>query len=192
MGLELFNNLFNGTKENGFVQNFIKELSGSLQKNNQNNKSNQNSKNVTNLKEEGNLYQVVDMGIDSVFLQDTKTNKVFEEKDISKNLLDKIGNDTILKYENGKYVIEKELTEKFLDSLVDIKEFKKIQEDFIKESNILNIDSNTIFKIQSKENNYSILSYENGSIKVPNALIPFWTEKGDGLYFKNNKFNRKL
>lgn len=192
MGLDLFNNLFNSTKENGFVQNFIKELSNSLKKESQNSKDNQSNIDVTNLKEEGNLYQVVDMGANSAFLQDTKTNKVFEEKNMSKNLLEKIGNDTVLKYENGEYVIEEELTKKFLDSLVNIKEFKKIQEDFIKESNILNINSNTLFKIQSKEDNYSVLTYGNDSIKVPNELIPFWAEKGEQLYFKNNKFNRKL
>lgn len=46
-----------------------------------------------------------------------------------------------------------------------------------------------------KEKDYSILSYENdgkNTIKVPNALIPFWSKNGDNLYYKDGKFNRDL
>ena len=77
--------------------------------------------------------------------------------------------------------------------MVGIKEYKEIQNSFIKESNILEMDLNTRYKLESREDNYCLLSYENdekNTIKVPNELIPFWTKDGDKLYYKDGKFNR--
>lgn len=183
MKLDLFNNLFNNVKENNVVKNFIKELSDFLEKKN------------NNLKQENCLYQVIEIDGDGVYLQNVNNNKVCRETDIKKELLDKIGNDTILSYKNGEYVIEEEMTKEFFDSLVDIKEYKKIQEDFIKESNILEIDSNTKYKIQKFGKDYKILQYGNegeNTIKVPNALIPFFANENTELYYKNGKFNRNV
>ena len=190
MNLDLFNNILNNVKENDFVQNFIKELSNHLE--NVNNKLPKNGMNLSDLKQENCLYQVVEMGVDSAYLRNINTNQVSKETDISKEILDKIGNDSVLRYKNGKYIIEDELTQKFFDSLIEIDEFEKIQNDFEKESNILDIDSNTKYKIQQKEQNYCILSYSDNKdkIKVPNALIPFWASIGENLYYKNGKFNR--
>lgn len=63
-----------------------------------------------------------------------------------------------------------------MDSLVGIKEYKEIQDNFIKESNILEIDPNTRYKIEIKDKDYCILSYgndEKNTIKVPKEIIPF-------------------
>lgn len=76
------------------------------------------------LKQEDCLYQVVEMGLDGAYLQNLKDNKVYKETDILEETLRKIGNDTILKYKNGKYTIEEELTEKFFEGLIDINEYK--------------------------------------------------------------------
>lgn len=76
-----------------------------------------------------------------------------------------------------------------------IEEYKEIKNNFIKESNILEINPDTKYKIEIKDEDYSILSYENdekNTIKVPNALIPFWSKNGDNLYYKDEKFNRDL
>lgn len=194
MNLDLFNNLLNNTKENNIIQNFIKELSNYLEKNN-NQLSNKNDNNVksNSLKQEDCLYQVVEMGVDGAYLQNTNNNFVSKETDIPKEVLNKIGNDSVLRYKDGKYIYEEELTQKFLDNLVEIREYKEIQDNFMKESNILKIDSNTKYKVESREENYSLLSYENNgkhTIKVPNELIPFWTKHGDNLYYKDGKFNR--
>ena len=34
--------------------------------------------------------------------------------------------------------------------------------------------------------------YENKNIKVPIALIPFWSKEGEELYYDDGKFNRIL
>lgn len=194
MNLDVFNNLLNNTKENNIVQNFIKELSNHLKKGD-NQLSNENSIKENNLKEENCLYQVVEMDTDGAYLQNTNNNRVSKETDIPQELLDKIGNDSVLRYKDENYIYEEELTQKFLDNLVDIKEYKKIQENFAKESNIQELAQTTNYEIESRSDNYSLLSYtdeEKHTIKVPNELIPFWSKQGDKLYYKNGKFNRKF
>ena len=182
MNLDLINNIVNNVKENNLVQNFMKELSNHLQKAN------------NELKQEG-LYQVVEMDVDGAYLQDINDNQVSKVNDIPKEILDKIGNDTVLRYENGKYSIDEEMTQKFLDSLVDIKEYQEIKENFLKESDISDIDENMRYEIVQKGEEYTILNYgtdEKNTLKVPNALIPYWAKEGEELYYKNEKFNRAI
>ena len=141
------------------------------------------------------LYQVVDMGTDGVYLQNVNNNKISYETDISKEILNEIGNDTVLRYQESKYIIEEELTQNFLNNLVGIKEYQEIQDNFIKESNILENNSDTKYKIEKKEKDYCVLSYgtdEKYTIKVPKELIPFWANSGEILYYENGEFNRVL
>ena len=192
MNLDLLNNLVNSIKENNVVQSFIKELSNYLEKENNNER---NRKDNNNLKQENCIYQVVEMDVDGVYLQNTNNNIISKETDISREILNKIGNDSVLRFKNGTYIYEEELTKEFYDSLIDIKEYKHIQDKFVKESNILENDSNTTYKIELCENNYCLLSYDNNgkkTIEVPKQLIPFWAKNGDNLYYKNGKFNREL
>lgn len=195
MNLDFLNNLGNALKENKIVQNFMNELSNYLEKVN-NDLANQNINTVktNSLKQENTIYQVVEIDVDGAYLQNTMNNKISKEIDIPKELLKKIGNDTVLKYKDGKYIIEEELTQKFLDKLVGIKELEKIQEDFKDNTNILNIDSNTVYQIETKNNLKSILSYENNEkkrIEVPNELIPFWAKEGEKLIYQDGVFERK-
>ncbi len=115
LNLELFNNLLNNVKENNFVQNFIKELSNYLEKSN-NELSNEKSNdiNTTNLKQENCLYQVVEIDTDGAYLQNINNNRVSKETDISKDVLKKIGNDSVLRFKDGNYIYEEELTRKIL------------------------------------------------------------------------------
>lgn len=192
MNLDLLNNLVNSIKENNVVQSFIKELSNYLEKENNNER---NRKDDNNLKQENCIYQVVEMDVDGAYLQNTENNCISKETDISREILNKIGNDSVLRFKDGSYIYEEELTKEFYDSLIDIKEYKNIQDNFVKESNILENDSNTTYKIELCENNYCLLSYDNNgknTIEVPKQLIPFWTKNGDNLYYKNGKFNRDL
>ncbi len=69
------------------------------------------------LKQEDCLYQVVDRSVNGVYLQNLYNHKVFEEKELSEELLNKIGNDYILRYINGEYVFEEELTDKFMERI---------------------------------------------------------------------------
>ena len=74
-----------------------------------------------------------------------------------------------------------------------VKEYEEIKNNFIKESNILEINPDTKYKIETREDDYSTLSYENDGkniIKVPNALIPFWSKSGDSLQYKDGEFNK--
>lgn len=193
MNLEVFNNLFKNNKENNFIQNFIKELSDYLNKEEKEGENLQEDNNLNELREEDCLYQVVDRGRKGIYLQNTKNNKIFEETDISKEIQDKIGNDYILRYKDGKYVIEEELTDDFFNSMIDINEYKKIQEEFIKESNIEEFEPDTKFNILYREDDCTILSYENdekNQIKVPNTLLPFFIYDDTVLYYKEGKFEK--
>ncbi len=195
MNLDFFNDLFNKVKESDFVQKFTEELSNYLEKANEEGRGQlevqENNKNLDTYREENALYQVVDFSSRGVFLQNTNTGVTFEETDIPQDILDKIGNDYILRYTDGKYVVEQELTEDFMDSMVGIQEYRKIQEQFEKESNILHIDANTSFNVLSRDNDYTMLSYgEKDTIKVPNALVPFFANEQSVLCYKNGKFEK--
>ena len=193
MNLDFFNDLFNKVKESDLVQKFTEELSNYLEKVNEEGRGQlevqENNKNLDAYREENTLYQVVDFSSKGVFLQNTNTGVTFEEIDIPQDILDKIGNDYILRYTDGKYVVEQELTEDFMNSMVGIQEYRKIKEQFEKESNILNIDANTRFNVLSRDNDYTMLSYgEKDTLKVPNALVPFFANEQSILCYKNGKF----
>ncbi|MBQ3415435.1 MAG: hypothetical protein IJH39_08865 [Clostridia bacterium] len=194
MKLGLFNELINTTKENNFVQNFIKELSNYLE--NCDRKVDNQMKNETqktNLREENVLYQVVDRGVNGIYLQNTKNNKIFEETNIPKELQDALGNDFILRYKNGEYVFEEQLTDDFFNSLVSIKEYEEIKNKFIEETNILDINSDAKFNIAFREEDYSILQYgieKNDIIKVPNVLIPYFINSDTILKYEDGKFKK--
>ena len=193
MNLDLLNDLLSKVKESDFVQKFTEELSNYLEKANEDGggqlEVQENNKNLDIYREENALYQVVDFSSKGVFLQNTNTGVTFEEIDIPQDVLDKIGNDYILRYTDGKYGVEQELTEDFMNSMVGIQEYKKIQEQFEKESNILNIDANTRFNVLSRDNDYTMLSYgEKDTLKVPNALVPYFANEQSILCYKNGKF----
>lgn len=194
MKLDLFNDLINSMKGNTIVQSFIQELSNYLEKEN-NKLEKENSKGYGILKQENCFYQVVEIAVDGAYLQNTENNRIAKETDISKEVLEKIGNDSVLRFKDGSYIYEEELTKNFYDSLMDIKEYKNIQDRFVKESNILEIASNTSYTIESREEGYCVLRYEDkekGTIKVPSELIPFWAKNGENLYYQDGKFNRDL
>ena len=209
MNLDLFNNLINKVKESDFLQNFMTELSSYLenldvkggnqmekQEISQENNIQTNeleSKRLDSEKVENALYQVVDFSSNGVFLQSTENNKIFEETNIPKELLDKIGNDYILKYNNGTYTIEQELTDDFMNNMIGVKEYQKLKSDFEKESDILNLDSNTNYTIKEREKDYTVLTYgkdNSNTIKVPNRLLPYFISDNSTLCYKNGKFEK--
>lgn len=196
MSLDLFNDLVNKVKESDFVNNFIDELTDYLKNANEKGETqlnNEQNNNLDTYRQENCLYQVVDFSSNGVFLQNTDNDKIFEETNISQELLDKIGNDYILRYKDGKYIIEEELTDNFMNSMVGIQEYRKIKEEFEKESNILEIDSNTKFNVDLRNSDNTILSYgkEKNTIEVPNALIPYFAVEGNVLKYDNGKFIRE-
>lgn len=197
MDLDVFQDLINKVKDSDLVQNFITELSNHLEKTNskEGNKMTNNEKvsELNNHREENCLYQVVDFSSDGVFLQNTNNNAIFEEKNMPKELMDKISNDYILRYKDGNYVIEEELTDDFMNSMVGIQEYKRIQENFEKESNILKIDPNTHYTVSSRKEDFTVLSYGENSkntIEVPNELLPYFINEQTVLNYKNGKFEK--
>ena len=198
MNLNLVNELMKKGIQNNIVQSFIKELSNYLENINEKGENELDKQDINNnlekYRKEDRLYQVVDMSTNGVILQDTKNNVTFEETKISEDIKDKIQNDYILKYKNGEYVIEDEMTEDFFDSLVGIKEYKNIQQKFIEESDILQIDQNVRYKIDKKKDDYTTLKYgeDEKKIDVPNALLPYFTDEDTVLYYKNGKFEKDI
>lgn len=176
MNLDFFNDLKNNIEKNS-TKKFMNELSDFLNKSDI---------------EEG-LYQVIDFGNDSVFLKNTDTNKIFEEKYLPEEIKNKISNDYVLKYENGKYSIDQDITDKFMESMISIKEFRNIKETFLESSGIKEIPENEKFKILTKNDNFTVLCYGEGElnkIEVPNALIPFFanTDKILKFNYETGKF----
>ena len=195
MSLELFNDLINKVKESDFINNFIDELTDYLKNTNEKGETllnNEQNNNLDIYREENCLYQVVDFSSNGVFLQNTNNDKIFEETDISQELLNKIGNDYILRYKDGEYIVEEELTDDFMNSMVGIQEYKKIQEDFEKESNILELDLNTKFNVKSRNNDYTVLTNgeKRNTMEVPNVLVPYFATEGNVLRYENGKFAR--
>lgn len=68
------------------------------------------------------------------------------------------------------------------------------ENNFEKGSSIAKLAPNTIYTIKMRGKDYSILSYGNNinTIKVLNALIPFWAKNEEKLYYKNGIFNRNI
>lgn len=184
MNLDIFKNL--QKDNNNWIQDFMKQLSKCLEGKN---------REMENEREEDGLYQVIDFTENGVYLQNTKNNKIFEETEMSEELKEQIDPDYILRYKDGEYTIEQELTDDFLDSMVDIQDYKKIQEDFINNSNILEIAPDTRFNVllHEIEDEFSILSYDNNkTIEVPNALLPYFLDEDTVLYYKDGKFEKDV
>ncbi len=127
MKLDIFNNLKNDQKENNLVENFIQELSKHLEKTKDTTDKNLEQQEEIKPKEtqeknreEDCLYQVVDFSAKGVYLLNKNNNKIFEETEISQELKNQIQNDSILRYKNGEYIYEEELTEEFFNNLEDI------------------------------------------------------------------------
>ncbi len=127
MSLDLINDIVNKVKESDFVNNFIEELSNHLanvKEKGENQMSNENT-NSNEFRKENELYQVVDFSSKGVYLQNMSTNKVFEETNIPQDLKNQIANDYILRYKNSEYIFEEQLTDDFMNGLIDIKEYQK-------------------------------------------------------------------
>ncbi len=190
--MNLFNNFINHA-ENDWIQSFAKDLSNYLKKNDRGvNDMCSNIVDEENFREEDCLYQVVDISLDGVFLQNTKNNKVFEEKEISPDLLEKLEPDFVLRYKDGDYVFEEEITDEFINSFVGIQEFREIQETFERETDILDINPDTKFRILNREEDISVLEYDDGNITVPNELLPFFVDDKTILKYMDGKFEKYI
>ena len=181
-------------KSNSLIKEFIEELSNYLENTNKQKGElimNEFNNEQNKYREENCLYQVVDFSANGVFLKNTNNNVIFEETNLPKELLGKLGNDYILRYVNGKYLYDEKLTDKFFNKLVSISEYKKIQDEFMQNSNILQISTDTKYSVELQEDEYTILKYgQNNMLKVPNALIPFFINNKSVLYYEDGAFKK--
>ena len=182
LNLEFLENIKNNLDNK--VQDFMKELSEHLENSKETNES------ISNLREEDCLYYVIDSNLETVYLKNLNNNISFEENDLPQELKSQLFTDCFLRYKNGEYIWEKDLTEKFWDTLVTPKELEEIKVKFKQESKIQENSPNTKYKVLSHEDEFTILSYENETktIKVPNALLPFGVNNKKVYIYKNEKF----
>lgn len=116
MNLDFFKELKNSLSNNEvkeFMQelaDYMKELKEKISK----------SKDV---REEG-LYYVLDGNPDKVYLTKFNSNKVFEAIDLPREIKNVISEGFILRYKNGEYIVDEELTEKNFEGLLNIDEYK--------------------------------------------------------------------
>ena len=133
MNIDFFKDLenrFQGTEVRKFADNFIDELTEHLEDffekvDSRRGKENNQEEKLKNFREEGELYQVVDLSSKGAFLQNMRTNRIFEETNIPESLKNIISNDYILSYKDGTYIWEEELTDKFYEGLINVREFIK-------------------------------------------------------------------
>jgi len=104
-----------------FVEDFITELTEYLNDFKEKVINDRKEERLNNLREEGCLYQVVDLSSKGVYLQNTKNNIIFEETNIPKELNNILSKDFILSYKQGAYIFEEDLTDIFYKNMVDIK-----------------------------------------------------------------------
>lgn len=155
--------------------------------------SNEQTAELNYLRQEDSLYYVVDANLETAYLQNLNIDVIFEEVDLPEELKGKIFTDCFLRYKNGEYIWEKELTDKFFKSLISISEYEKMQEEFINTSKIEENNPDIRYKVLSynEEKETTTLCYEDNGIKeieVPNKLLPYRVYEWKILYYKDGGF----
>ena len=190
MRLEFLEELKNNLDDK--VENFLNELSAHLNNSKEKNVDNQDTR-LNELREEDCLYYEIDSDLETVYLQNLNNNIKFKETDMSPEMKREVFTDCILRYKNGEYIWDKELTDKFMNSLVSASELSKIKEKFTKEYNLEENAPDTRYKVVSHGEEHTILLYDGTkSVKVPNALMPFGVDNKKVYIYKNGKFELNI
>ena len=174
------------------VETFLNEISIHFNNSKEEGVNEQDAR-LNELREEDCLYYIIDSDLEKVYLQNLNNNIKFEETEISPEIKREVFTDCILRYKNGEYIWDKELTDKFMNTLVSAGELSEIKEKFRKESKIEENASNTCYNVVSHGNEYTILSYDGTkTVKVPNVLMPFGVDNKKVYIYKNGKFELKI
>ena len=190
MRLEFLQELKNNFDDK--VENFLNELSANLNNSKEKVADNQDTR-LNVLREEDCLYYVIDSDLETVYLQNLNNNIKFKETHISPEIKREVFTDCILRYKNGEYIWDKELTDKFMNSLVSASELSKIKEEVVKESNIEENAPDTHYNVLLHGDEHTILSYdETKTVKVPNVLMPFGVDNKKVYIYKNGKFELNI
>lgn len=190
MRLEFLEELKNNLDDT--VEQLLNEISTRLNNSKEKVVNNQDT-NLNQLREEDCLYYVIDSDLETVYLQNLNNNIRFKETDMSSKMKREIFTDCILRYKNGEYIWDKELTDKFMNTLVSASELNKIKEEFAKEYNIKENAPNTCYNVLSHGDEHTILSYDGTKkVKVPNVLMPFGVDNKKVYIYKNGKFELNI
>ncbi len=199
MNLDFFNNLVNDVKSNSFTLQFINELTKYLNNTKENiaDKQIMQKNDIEKYRKEDNLYIVVEKCLNSAYLQDVNTDMIFEETSFSDDLFDLLHNDVVVRFKDGQYVYENEITNEWLNSFISIEEHNYALQELMCEPNFSKIDfANTTFSIDSRDDSYTILKYgesNQNTLKVPNKLIDYWVNDNSILgYDEENNFFHKV
>lgn len=118
MKLDFFKELKNSLSSNNEVKEFMQELAEYMKD------LKEKISKQKDIIEEG-LYYVLDGNPNKVYLTKFNSNKVFEATDLPKEIKDTVSEGFILRYKNGEYTVEQELTEKNFEGLLNIDEYKE-------------------------------------------------------------------
>ena len=110
--------MHNNLSNNNEIKEFMQELSDYM---------NNLKEKITKPKEirkEG-LYYVLNANPDKIYLTKFNSKKVFEEADLPKEIKNTVSEGFILRYRNGEYTVDEELTEKNFEGLLNIDEYEE-------------------------------------------------------------------
>ena len=127
MKLDLDNKLENNEKTND-TNKFINELSNYLDrfkaKINKILKKDKKVEDSKEMQEEG-LYYVLDGNPEKVYLTKFKSSKVFEATDLPEEIKKAVSEGFILRYKDGEYSIDEELTDRNFEGELNIDEYEE-------------------------------------------------------------------
>lgn len=193
MNLDFFTNLVNDVKSHSFTSQFIDELNKYLNNIKGDIAENQMmpKNDIEKHRKEDNLYIVVEKGLNSAYLQDVNTDMIFEETLFSDDLFNLLHNDVVVRFKDGGYIYENDITSKWMDSFISTEEHNQLLTELMCEPNFSKIDfKNTTFNIAYRDDNYAILNYgesHQDTLKVPNKLIDYWADNNSILYYNKEE-----
>ena len=133
MNLDFFKELKNNLSNNNEVKEFINDLAEFM------NNLKEEILKPKDIREEG-LYYVLDGNPNKVYLTKFNSKKVFEETDIPQEIKNTVSEGFILRYKDGKYIVDEELTEKNFEGILNI-------EDIIQENNENNQKYDDVYNV---------------------------------------------
>ena len=117
MKLDFFRELKNNL-EKSEAKDFLNELTDFM------NSLKKKMSKPKDIREEG-LYYVLDGNPNKVYLTKFSSKKVFEASDLPQEIKNIVSEGFILRYKNGQYLVDEELTEKNFEGLLNIDKYKE-------------------------------------------------------------------
>ncbi len=117
MNLDFFKELKNSLSNNE-VKEFMQELADYMKD------LKEKISKPKDIIEEG-LYYVLEGNPDKVYLTKFDSKKVFEETNLPEEIKNSVSEGFILRYKNGEFTVDEELTEKNFEGLLNIDEYKE-------------------------------------------------------------------